>query len=40
MPKLPSPSNIPARKSNLDSTERLSYEFFSVFFDTFKLLSF
>src|SRR5210317_2104943 len=38
-PKLPSPSNIPARKINLDVTGRLSYEFFGVLFDTFKLLS-
>ena len=39
MPKLPSPSNIPARKINLDATGRLSYEFFGVLLDTFKLLS-
>jgi hypothetical protein len=38
MPKLPSPSNTPDKKINLDCTGRLSYEFFGVFFDTFKLL--
>ena len=39
MPKLPSPSNTPDKKINLDATGRLSYEFFGVLLDTFKLLS-